>query len=177
MANRTVLGVYHDADSAASGVDALREAGFSNRDYDVLTGSPYPEEAFGEHVPPNKLYVFPIIGAFCGLSVAILVNAGTALSNPIVVGGKPVLAIPAFAIIMYEGTMLGAILFTVLGVIFESRLPRFSLGVYDTRITEGYIGLIVSAPEDRVMAAETALRKGGAEDVKFEGPAPTRTGR
>ncbi|MCX6021028.1 MAG: DUF3341 domain-containing protein [Chloroflexi bacterium] len=177
MANRTVLGVYRDADSAANGVDALREAGFSNRDYDVLTGSPYPEEAFGEHVPPNKLYVFPIIGAFCGFSVAILVNAGTALSFPLVVGGKPILAVPAFTIIMYEGTMLGAILFTVLGVIFESRLPRFSLGVYDTRITEGYIGLVVSMPDDRVQAAETALRKGGAEDVKFDKAPAVRAGR
>jgi len=174
MANRTVLGVYPDADSAASGVTALKEAGFSNHDYDVLTGCPYPEEAFGEHVPPHKLYVFPIIGAFCGFSVALLLNAGTALANPIVVGGKPILAVPAFMIILYEGTMLGAILFTVLGVIFESRLPRFSLGVYDTRITAGYIGLVVSAADDRVQAAETALRKGGAEDVKFDRPPVAR---
>ena len=51
------------------------------------------------------------------------------------------------AVVSYEGTMLGAILFTVLGIIFESRLPKLKLGLYDARITEGYIGVLVNAEE------------------------------
>ena len=168
MANRTLLGLFRDAPGAASGVDALREAGFSTHDYDVLTDTPYPEEAFGEHVAPHKLFVFPLIGAFCGFSVAILLTIATQISYPLVQGGKPIIAIPPMMIIMYEGTMLGAIIFTVLGLIFESRLPRFGLGVYDPRITEGYIGLIMSVPEERFPAAEAALRKAGAEDIRHD---------
>ena len=81
-------------------------------------------------------------------------------------GGKPLLSIPPMAIIMYEGTMLGAILFTVFGIIFESRLPRLFMGAYDTRITEGYIGLAITTSEDRTGAAEETLKKAGAEEVK-----------
>ena len=168
MPNRTLLGLFPDAAGAVSGVDALVAAGFSNRDYDVLTDTPYPEEAFGEHVAPHKLYAFPFIGAFCGIAFALLITIGTQISYPMVTGGKPIIAVPAMMIIMYEGTMLGAVIFTVMGLIFESRLPRFGLGVYDPRITEGYIGLIVSTPEDRFSAAERALRGAGATDIRHD---------
>ena len=70
------------------------------------------------------------------------------------------------AIIMYEGTMLGAIIFTVIGIIIESRLPRLFMGAYDERITEGYIGVAVTTSEDRVGRAEEVLNEVGAEEVK-----------
>ena len=68
-------------------------------------------------------------------------------------------------IIMYEGSMLGAIIFTVIGVIFESRLPRMFMGAYDTRITEGYIGVTVATDEARLDRAEDVLKRAGAEEV------------
>ena len=96
----------------------------------------------------------------------MLLTAGTQLAFPLVAGGKPLLSIPPMAIIMYEGTMLGAILFTVFGIVFESRLPRLFMGAYDTRITEGYIGVTVTTSEDRTDDAEDVLKKAGAEEVK-----------
>ncbi|MBI2872719.1 MAG: DUF3341 domain-containing protein [Chloroflexi bacterium] len=166
MAKRSVLGLFKDADSAANGVDALKGLGISPMDYDILTGMPYPDGAFGEPHTQHKLFVFPLVGAICGLAVAILVTAGTQLSYPMVTGGKPILSVPAMAIISYEATLLGAILFTVLGIIFESRLPRMQLGLYDPRITEGYIGLAVSCDERLLGTTEEALKGAGAEEVK-----------
>jgi hypothetical protein len=131
MARQSFLGLFREADAAANAVSRLHEAGVSPRDLDVLTGNPYPEGAFGERHEPHRLYVFPFVGAFCGFAVALLLTVGTQLSYPMVTGGKPILAIPPMLVIMYEGTMLGAILFTVLGIIFESRLPRFGTGLYD----------------------------------------------
>jgi hypothetical protein len=69
-------------------------------------------------------------------------------------------------VITYEGTMLGAIIFTVLGVLFESRLPSVSRAPYDTRISEGYIGVSVFCPEERAAAVEQMLRQTGAEEIK-----------
>ena len=72
------------------------------------------------------------------------------------------------AIITYEGTMLGAIIFTVLGIIFESRLPRPKLGLYDERITAGYVGILVTTTEDRFKAAkEPSARPKSASWSKF----------
>ena len=120
---------------------------------------------FGEEEPVHKLYRWPLIGAACGFIIGIVLTAGTQLAYPLVTGGKPILGIPPMTIIIYEGTMLGAIIFTVIGVIFESRLPRLFMGAYDTRITEGYIGVAVTTEEDRVGRAEEVLRQAGAEDI------------
>ena len=166
MATRSVIGLFTDVDAAADAMDAVAAAGYAQGDYEVLTGTPYPEGTFGEAEPVHKLYRFPLIGATCGFIVGMLLTAGTQLAFPLVTGGKPLLSIPPMAIIMYEGTMLGAILFTVFGIIFESRLPRLFMGAYDTRITEGHIGVVISGDEEKMDSAESVLRDAGAEDVK-----------
>ncbi|MBI4298954.1 MAG: DUF3341 domain-containing protein [Chloroflexi bacterium] len=166
MARRSILGLFSDPDTTANAMDALRGAGYKDWELDILSGAPYPEGTFGEHMPSHHLFKFPLIGAACGLAVAILLTAGTQLAYPVVTGGKPILAIPAMAIICYEGTMLGAILFTVFGIIFESRLPRPRVGIYDKRITEGYIGIVVTSDETRVVQAEKTLKMAGAIEIK-----------
>jgi hypothetical protein len=40
------------------------------------------------------------------------------------------------------------------------------MGAYDTRITEGHIGVVISGDEDKMDSAESVLRDAGAEDVK-----------
>jgi len=149
-------------------MDELKKNEFPPQDLDIYSGSPFPEGTFGEHDPNHRLFMFPLVGALIGFSIGLLWTAGTQISYPLVTGGKPLLSIPPMTIIMYENTMLGAIIFTVLGVLFESRLPKRSLGLYDTRITEGYIGLVVDCPADRVAQAEEVLTASGAEEVKKE---------
>ena len=166
MAKRSVLGLYTSEDVVADTMDALQDAGYTSSEYEVLTDTPYPEGTFGEAEPTHKLYRWPLIGAACGFIVAIILTSGTQLAFPLVTGGKPVLSIPPMTIIIYEGTMLGAIIFTVIGIVFESRLPRMFMGAYDERITEGYIAVSVTTEEERVGRAEEVLRQSGAEDIK-----------
>ncbi len=166
MAN--VLGLFKDIDSAVKGADLAKQAGIQERNLEVLTGSPYPEGAFGEAAPQHRLYVFPIAGAFCGFAVGALLTTAVQVAFPLVTQGKPVLSIPPMLIIMYEGTMLGAILFTIIGILFESRLPRPKVGLYDPRITEGYIGLAVSCPDDQVSRVQGAFQQAGATEVLRE---------
>lgn len=168
MADRQLLGVFRDPNAVADAVSRLRSAGFGDHHFEVLSGTPYPEGSFGERLATHKLFIFPLIGALCGFSVGLLITAGTQLSYPLVQGGKPLLAIPPMLIIMYEGTMLGAILFTVIGLIFESRLPRLGVGVYDPRITQGHIGVAVAVPPERFGYTEQLLREAGAEDVRSD---------
>ena len=167
MAQRSIIGLFTDENVAADAMDALKEEGYQeSTEYEVLTGTPYPEGTFGEAEPVHKLVRWPLIGASCGFIVGLILTAGTQIAYPLVTGGKPVLGIPPMAIIMYEGTMLGAILFTIAGIIFESRLPRLFMGAYDTRITEGYIGITVTVEKDRIEQAEQVLKNAGAEDIK-----------
>ena len=130
MAKRSVLGLYTEEDAAADALDNLRDAGFEENEYEILTGTPYPEGTFGEAEPHHNLYRWPLIGAACGFTGGLIITAGTQMAYPLITGGKPILSIPPMAIIMYEGTMLGAIIFTIIGIIFESRLPRLFMGAY-----------------------------------------------
>ena len=166
MAKRSVLGLYTEEDAAADALDNLRDAGFEENEYEILTGTPYPEGTFGEAEPHHNLYRWPLIGAACGFTGGLIITAGTQMAYPLITGGKPILSIPPMAIIMYEGTMLGAIIFTIIGIIFESRLPRLFMGAYSEKITEGHIGVTVTTEEGRTGDAEEALKKAGTtEDI------------
>lgn len=170
MAKQAVLGLYENAENAAEAGDALKEAGLSNEEFDFLTGTPYPEGAFGERHSRHRLYVFPLAGAICGLTAGILLTSMTQMAYPLVTGGKPILSLPPMAIISYEATLLGAILFTVIGIIFESRLPRLKLGLYDDRITDGMIGVLVECEDAQTPRVEQVLTQAGAVEVKREEP-------
>ena len=71
-----------------------------------------------------RIVLWVLAGAVCVLFSGLLVTAVSQLAYPLVTGGKPVLSIPPMAIIMYEGTMLGAIIFAVMGIIIELRRRR-----------------------------------------------------
>ena len=168
MAKQAILGLFQDAESAATAGDALKDAGIPDTDYDFLTDAPYPEGALGEREEPHRLYLYPFIGALLGLSSGIMITAMTQVAYPLVTGGKPVLSLPPMAVVCYEGTMLGAILFTVIGIIFESRLPKFQLGIYDNRITQGFLGLRVNAEEEQSREVVQIMNAAGAVDVKTD---------
>ena len=121
MSNLSMLGLYDNPDSAADALDALHEAGFDSNNFDVLTGTPYPEGAFGEHVPQHRLFRFPLFGAIVGLTLSVFLTTSTQIIYPLVTGGKPILSIFAMLVIMYEMTMLSAVVTTVIGILFESR--------------------------------------------------------
>jgi len=168
MAKRPILGLFDNANAAAAAGDGLKAAGIPEEEYDFLTDCPYPEGAFGEREEKHRLYIFPFVGALLGLISGILLTSMTQVAYPVVTGGKPILSLPPMAVVTYEGTMLGAILFTVLGIIFESRLPKLKAGLYDTRITEGYIGVLVNTEETRLSLVQGVLTQAGAVEVKQE---------
>jgi len=169
MSNLSMLGLYDNPDSAADALDALHEAGFDSNNFDVLTGTPYPEGAFGEHVPQHRLFRFPLFGAIVGLTLSVFLTTSTQIIYPLVTGGKPILSIFAMLVIMYEMTMLSAVVTTVIGILFESRLPDISMSVYDTRITEGLIGVSLKCTTDKKDIAEKAFKDAGAMEVKSSG--------
>ena len=168
MAKRPILGLFEDANYAAEAGDALQRAGIAPTEYDFLTDAPYPEGAFGERHEAHRLYIFPLCGALVGLTIGILLTSMTQMAYPLVQAGKPILSLPPMAVVTYESTMLTAIIFTIIGIVFESRLPSFKKGLYDTRITEGYIGVLVNAEEEQHTQLAGLLTQAGAIDVVRE---------
>ena len=167
MSTQSILGLFQQPEPAADAMDGLKEAGFELGTFDVLTGTPYPEGAFGEHVPQHRLFRYPAFGAIIGFTLAVFLTSVTQLAYPMVTGGKPILAMCAMLIIMYEMTMRAGVIATVVGIVIESRLPNMKPGIYDTRITEGWIGVVVSFDDDsKVTDAERVLNGAGAVEIK-----------
>ena len=129
MMSKSILGLFQQPEPAADAMDGLKEAGFELGTFDVLTGTPYPEGAFGEHVPQHRLFRYPAFGAIIGFTLAVFLTSVTQLAYPMVTGGKPILSIFAMLIIMYEMTMLAGVIATVIGIVIESRLPNMQPGI------------------------------------------------
>ena len=162
----STLGLFQDPDQAADAMDALHANGFRRGTFDVLTGMPYPEGAFGEHVPQHRLFRYPAFGAIIGFTTALFLTTATQAAYPLVTGGKPILALFAMLVILYEMTMLSAVIATVIGIIIESRLPNVKPGAYDPRITEGLIGVVVTSDDDMADKASETLTNAGALEIK-----------
>lgn len=162
----STLGLFQDPDKAADAMDALHSNGFRRGTFDVLTGMPYPEGAFGEHVPQHRLFRYPAFGAIIGFTTAVFLTTATQAAYPLVTGGKPILALFAMLVILYEMTMLASVIATVIGIIIESRLPNVKPGAYDSRITEGWIGVVVTTDDDMAGKASETLTAAGALEIK-----------
>ncbi len=162
----STLGLFQDPDKAADAMDALHSNGFRRGTFDVLTGMPYPEGAFGEHVPQHRLFRYPAFGAIIGFTTALFLTTATQAAYPLVTGGKPILALFAMLVILYEMTMLASVIATVIGIIIESRLPNVKPGAYDPRITEGWIGVVVTSDDDMAGKASETLTAAGALEIK-----------
>ena len=75
LKQKSIIGVYTDENTAADALDALNSAGYETNEYEILTGTPYPEGTFGEHEPKHTLYRWPLIGAACGFIVGLMLTA------------------------------------------------------------------------------------------------------
>ena len=165
MATQAILGLFDDASAAADAGDALKSAGIPESDYNFLTDVPYPEGALGEGMERHRLYVWPLLGGLIGLIVSLVIGGFlTPMAVPMTIAEKPILAMPPLSVICYTGTLLGAILFTVVGVVMAIR-PNLRNPMSDDRISQGLIGLLVNAGAEQSGRVTEILNEAGAVDV------------
>ena len=167
MATQAILGLFEDANAAADAGDALRSAGIAESDYNFLTDVPYPEGAFGEGMAKHRLFWWPLVGGALGLALALVAASLIPMAYPLTKYPQPILAMPPLSVICYIGAVLGAILFTLVGVVMALR-PGAGGGLSDHRIAQGAIGLLVNADASRWSEVTQLLNDAGAVAVKSE---------
>ena len=159
------LALFNSVDTAAEDIARLRELGVGDRDVTVLSGIPYPEPVLGRPMTWERLPLIALSGAAVGFLIGIFLNVVTPLMYPIRVGGQPYVAIPPAAVITYEFTMMGLIVSTFLGVLWESAFPSFGTKHYHPQISDGRIGILFRAPKERLEEIVAMLRERGAEEI------------
>jgi hypothetical protein len=144
---KAVYGLYPDGHAAQQAVNRLRTAGIADRDITVLSAQPLEEYEFGNMDKGTWLWWFACLGGLIGMSAGYGLSWLTEMSWPIDVGGLPIFAWWPNLIIMFELTMLGAILATVLTLVVSALLlSRRTL--YDPEVTDGMILVGVEDPRD-----------------------------
>ena len=165
MADVLLLGLLHEASPTAETIDQLRRLGVPDEKITVMSGMPYRAEMLGRPRSRGKLVRFSLVGALCGLALGAFLTAGIFLLYPLVQGGQPTVPIPPSLIVLFETTMLGTMWATFLGLLLENRFPIFKSQLYDPRITEGHIGVLVQVDESLAGQAEKVLVDNGAHHM------------
>jgi mono/diheme cytochrome c family protein len=166
MADYFLLGLFHEATPTADTIEDLRDLGISDDKVTVMSGIPYRSDILGRRQVYERLVLIALIGALSGFIAAVFLMAGTPILYPVHVGGQPLIPIPPTIIIMFEFTMLGAMVATFGGLVAQTRYPSFGQHVYDKRITEGHIGVLVQVGADLVDQAQQVLVSNGAHHLK-----------
>ncbi len=167
MAAKRVPGVLASFAHIDAACDAIRELRSSGRkDFTVYSAFPNHEleEALGITSSPVRL--FTLIGGLTGTTAGFGMTIWMSRDWPLLVGGKPIAAIPPYVVIGFELTILLGALSTVAGIILLSlRNPTTGLA-YDPAFTDDRIGIFVPATGDQATGIHAMLDKAGAMEVR-----------
>ena len=154
-----VYGLYPDGQSAQQAVNRLRSAGIIERDITVLSAYPMEEFEFGQMDKATWMWWFACLGGLIGMSAGYGLAWISEVSWEINTGGLPVFAWWPNLIIMFELTMLGAIIATVVTLVVSALLPGRGGTLYDPEVTtDGKILVgVENPPEGSVPDLERSL--------------------
>lgn len=159
--------MYGDSDSAQRAVNGLRQAGLRDDDITVVSALPIEDQEFGEMNKSTWIWYIACAGGFLGLCGSTWLTRMTELAWPLKTGNMPIVAWWPNLIVIFEMTMLGAILATVITLMVTAGLLRRRPKLYDPEVSDGKILVGVVAPASSALPdLERALRAAGAAQLR-----------
>ena len=162
-----IKAVYSHLDTLLTGIDRLKKAGITG----FTVQAPLPrheiEEIMYEGKPPPVRW-WTLIGAMCGTTTGFLLTSLTHAAWPMInPGGKPVVAVVPFTVIMFECTILFGALATFAGMLFHAGLPSFWLdkSLQDPRMSDASFGITFTKarPKDKDRITQLLQQTGAVE--------------
>ena len=161
-----VYGLYPSPDQAQRAVNNLRAAGVDAAQITVVSSEPFEEHEFAHRDKATAMGWIALGGAVLGLLFATWLTRMTELAWPLPTGNMPIVAWWPNLIVIFELTMLGAILATVATLLVAGGLVRRMPAPYDPVVSDGKILVGVDATAGDAAAVERALRTAGPESLK-----------
>jgi hypothetical protein len=108
-----------------------RDAGYRRLD----AFSPFPVEGLDRilRLPRPKISWVGLIGGFAGGGFALLMQCYVNYNFPINVGGRPLYALSAFAVVMFELTILFSALSMIVVMLWQNGLPRLNYPLFGAK--------------------------------------------
>jgi hypothetical protein len=173
---KALYALFPDPASAQRVVDALHRAS-SDLDFDanrivVQSGEPYEGYQFSNEHAKTWIWHLATLGAFIGGLTGYALTTLTQKSYPVPTGGMSITPIWTNGIIVYELTMLGAIVTTLVTLFITAGLPNFKAHITDPEVWSGKILVGVTDPPDSVRAelGQRFLQAGATEVREFRSP-------
>ena len=156
-----IYGLYSDPYVAQRAVDNLRSAGVSDRDITIISSEPFEQFEFGHRDAKTAMPWIAAAAALFGLVATYYLLGLSQMSWPLKTAGMPIVPLWTNLIIIFEMTMLSAIIATVITLLITAGLPSRGGKLYDPEVSDGYILVGVENPSD-APRLESALAIDGA---------------
>lgn len=142
-----IYGLYADPGLAQQAVNNLRAAGVADADITVLSSEPFEHLEFGHRDAKTAMPWIATAAGAIGLVLTYYLLGASQRSWPLITSGMPIVPLWTNLIIIFEMTMLSAIIATVITLIVTAFIgDRGKL--YDPEISDGYILVGVENPVD-----------------------------
>ena len=167
MNKKFVLGIYDDEDVLLHAIENIRAAG--TKIHDVF--SPYPIHGIDDvlGIKRSRLPIVAFFGGLTGMSFALWMQIWMlGFDWPMIIGGKPHIALPSFIPVTFELTVLFAAFSMVIAFFIVQRLkPSMRVNVFDKRSTDDKFVMAIEVKEGvtDLSALNKLLRTTGAVEV------------
>lgn len=158
-----VYALFSDPESAQVAVDRLRAAGVADGEITVISSEPFEGQQFGYRDKATWMFRIAGAGGAVGLAFAYWLTRTTELAWPLPTGGMAIVATWPNLIIMFELTMLCAVLSTVGTLLVTAKLPGRRPALYDPAVSDGRILVGLENPTGPLDALERALTSHGGQ--------------
>lgn len=120
---------FADADRLLGSIARVRDAGYRR----IEACTPFPVEGMTEALGfrDRRIPWLTLLGGVLGAVLGFGMQVYTNLAYPIDIGGRPLVAIPAFMLITFELMVLGAVVLAIGGMLVLNRLPRLHHPLFD----------------------------------------------
>jgi hypothetical protein len=162
---KAIYGLYDDPHVAQVAVDNLRAAGVADADITVISSEPFDHFEFGHRDAKTAMPWIAAGAGAIGLVLSYYLLGVSQRSWPLVTSGMPVVTNWTNLIIIFEMTMLAAIIATVITLLITAGIPSRGGQMYDPEVSDGYILVGVENPADAAKL-EPALAIAGARVKK-----------
>jgi hypothetical protein len=153
-----------DPNAAQRAVDALHATGVADDGITIISSEPFEDQQFAHRDQKTWMFWIACAGGVIGLLSATWLTRFTELSWPLSTGNMPIVAWWPNLIVMFELTMLGAILSAVLTLFVTARIPTRRSQLYDPEVMDGKILVgVENASGPSIPDVEKALLAGGAQ--------------
>ncbi len=162
-----IMGLFKDEDQVVSTLVALKETAYQFQ----RVHSPIPSHKImaALDLKKSKVGYFTLVGGVLGLisGFALAIYCSTQWS--LIVSGKPIISLIPFFIVGFEFTILFAVFGNVIGLLTQTRLPRFKgLAYYDPRCSGEHFGVLAACEPMQQDGLKNFFQQNGGEVKVFD---------